>query len=83
MPQGIGADPSRQLTPDEFVRKLWPVRDSIETVQITSSEPHIPWELVRLQHPDTREIDDRYLAEYGPVRRFSGLPGEMDLRSDN
>lgn len=81
MLQGIGADLSRQLFPDEFVRKLWPVRDRIDTVQITSFEPHIPWELVRLTHPDTGDIDDRYLAEYGLVRRFSGVPGETELRS--
>jgi hypothetical protein len=82
MLQGIGTDLSRQLLPDEFVRKLWPVRDRIGVVQITSFEPHLPWELVRLQHPDTQEIDDRYLAEYGLVRRFSGIPGRTELRSD-
>jgi hypothetical protein len=81
MLQGIGIDLSRQLFPDDFVRKLWTVRDRIGIVQVTSFEPHIPWELVRLQHPDTKEIDDRYLAEYGLVRRFSGVPGQTELRS--
>jgi hypothetical protein len=79
--QGIGADLSRQLFPDEFVRQIWPHRDRIAVVHVTSFEPHIPWELVRLRHPDSGEIDERYLAEYGLVRSFSGFSGSRELRA--
>lgn len=81
--QGIGVSLSEQLIPDDLIRKLWPHRDSIKVVQVTSFEPHIPWELVRFRHPDTREVDDRYLAEYGLVRRFGGNSGETNLKATN
>ena len=70
--KGIGADMCRQLFDPEFVRLIWDVRDDFKAVEITSTEPYIPWELVRLQLPGTRKIDDRYLSEYGLVRWLRG-----------
>ena len=70
--EGLGIDLCRQLFSADFVRKLWERRGDIGTVQITSWEPYIPWEMLRLRHPDTQEVDDRFLGEYGLVRAYSG-----------
>jgi hypothetical protein len=80
--KGIGTDLCRQLLHDDFVRALWPVRDRVRVVHVTSWEPYIPWELLRLKHPDTGETDDRFLGEYGLVRSLSGrkLPRRLAMR---
>lgn len=70
--KGIGTDLARQLFPPELVRLLWDRRADIGVVEIKSWEPYIPWEIARLEHPDTRAADERYLAEYGLVRSLNG-----------
>ena len=78
--EGLGIDLCRQLFSADFVRKLWERRGDIATVQITSWEPYIPWEMLRLRHPDTQEVDDRFLGEYGLVRAYSGNTRPRVLR---
>lgn len=78
--EGLGIDLCRQLFSADFVRKLWQRRGDIATVQITSWEPYIPWEMLRLRHPDTQEVDDRFLGEYGLVRAYSGNTRPRVLR---
>ena len=63
---------SDQLFDPVFVRAIWEHRDAIHGIKVYSREPSIPWELVRLRHPDTGEVDDRYLCEYGLVRNLGG-----------
>jgi len=70
--KGVGTDLARQLFPGELVRLLWDKRADIGVVEVKSWEPYIPWEIVRLEHPDTRAADDRFLAEYGLVRSLNG-----------
>jgi hypothetical protein len=70
--KGVGTDLARQLFPPELVRLLWDRRADIGVVEVKSWEPYIPWEIVRLEHPDTRVADERYLAEYGLVRSLNG-----------
>ena len=70
--KGIGVDMCRQLFTPDFARLLWARRGDIVIVQLTSWEPYMPWELLRLQHPDTLEVDDRFLGEYGLIRTLSG-----------
>ena len=70
--KGVGTDLARQLFPPELVRLLWERRADIGVVEVKSWEPYIPWEIVRLEHPDTRVADERYLAEYGLVRSLNG-----------
>jgi hypothetical protein len=60
--------------------RLWPLRDRIRTVRITSWEPYVPWELVRLKDPATGDPDDRFLAEYGLVRTMHGDAPPRALR---
>ncbi len=67
----LGVNLCNELFEPDVVRALWPLRDRIDLIQIISWEPYIPWELVRLKHPDTGEIDDRFLAEYGLIRTLA------------
>ena len=77
-----GANLAQQLFPPELVRLLWQERDRL-TVHVKSWEPYIPWEIARLVHPDSREVDERFLAEYDLVRSFSGSsrPKRAEARS--
>jgi CHAT domain len=75
--RALGASLCKELLDPEVAKVLWPLRDRISSIQIVSWEPYIPWELVRLRDPDSDEIDDRFLAEYGLVRTLSD---EMPLR---
>lgn len=70
--RAISTDMSDQLFDPAFVRAVWDRRDAIRGIKVYSREPHIPWELVRLRHPDTGEVDERYLCEYGLVRNLGG-----------
>ena len=74
----LGVDMCEQLFDPDVTRRLWDARDRLRMVQVTSWEPYIPWELLRLRDPDTGEADDRFLCEYGLVR---SLPGEAQPRS--
>jgi len=76
--RALGASLSRELLGTEVEKLLWALRDRIKLVQIVSWEPYIPWELVRLCDPDSDEIDERFLCEYGMIRT---LPDETPLRT--
>jgi hypothetical protein len=69
--RALGASLCEELLDPEVAKVLWPLRERVTTIQIVSWEPYIPWELVRLRDPDSGEIDDRFLAEYGLVRTLS------------
>lgn len=66
--RALGASLCQELFDPEVAKVLWPLRNQISLVEIVSWEPYIPWELVRLRDPDSGDIDDRFLAEYGLVR---------------
>jgi len=72
-----------ELFSPEVSRKLWPLRDRIKSIQVTSWEPYIPWELVRLKDPDSSDVDERYFAEYGLIRTLRGEapPRSLPMRS--
>jgi len=69
--RALGANLCQELLDPEVAKVLWPLRSRIKLVQIVSWEPYIPWELVRLRDPESGQIDDRFLAEYGLVRTLS------------
>jgi len=69
--RALGAALCQELFDPVVARELWPLRNRIKLIQIVSWEPYIPWELVRLRDPDSGDIDDRFLAEYGLVRTLS------------
>ena len=69
--RALGVNLCDELFEPDVVRALWPLRDRMHLIQIISWEPYIPWELVRLKNPDTGEIDDKFLAEYGLIRTLA------------
>ncbi len=74
----VGMDMCEQLFDPDVTRRLWDNRDKLKMIQVTSWEPYIPWEILRLRDPDTGDPDDRFLGEYGLIR---ALPGEAQPRS--
>ena len=79
--RGVGVDLCRQLFKDDFAELLWDNRNRIRAVQVTSWEPYIPWELLRLRHPTSGAVDERFLCEYGLVRSLSGRMAPTRLRA--
>jgi hypothetical protein len=67
----IGTDMCEQLLPESLIRELWKQRDHIQSIEITPVEPYIPWELLRLKHPE-EGVDVRHLGEYRLVRTLGG-----------
>lgn len=68
--RAIGSDLFDQLMPLELRQLLWKHRDVINSVQVISSEPFIPWELVYLRDPAIKKPgeDAAFLGELGVVR---------------
>ena len=75
----IGVEMGHELFAPEVTQVLWPLRDKIKLIRLTSWEPYIPWELIRLQHPDTLEVDDKFLCEYGLIRSEQGQSSPREL----
>lgn len=58
-----------ELIPKELQQVLWDARETLETIQVFSSEPYIPWELAYLKEPGKKAKRNSYfLAEKGMVR---------------
>ena len=59
-----GADMIEKLLPAELRATLWTLRERIGSVQITSDEAWIPWEVCRLMHTDAegRRVEGPFLA---------------------
>lgn len=67
----IGKDMCGRLFPESLVRELWKYREQIKSIEITPVEPYIPWEVLRLVHPEEGS-DTRFLSEYRLVRVLGG-----------
>lgn len=67
--QARGVEIFDQLFPLELRRLLWNIRDNLNTIQVISDEPFIPWELAYLKEPGRKAKRNSYfLAEKGMVR---------------
>lgn len=68
--RAIGADLFDELLPLELRQLLWQYRDDIKSVQVLSSEPFIPWELVHVRDPAAKKAHpgSAFLGEMGVVR---------------
>ncbi len=68
--RAMGAGMFDELFPLELRQLLWQHRDAIGSVQVLSSEPFIPWELVHVRDPGTKKAgaDAAFLGEIGVVR---------------
>jgi Ternary complex associated domain 7/CHAT domain len=69
--------------PDDLKALLWEVRDRIGSVQITSDEPWIPWEVCRLKGTVGQRVEEgKFFAEAFSVTRWLagvGAPREITL----
>ncbi len=77
--RAIGSELFDDLFPLELKQLLWKHRQAIKSVQVLSSEPFIPWELVLLRDPAERKPgpDAAFLGELGVVRWLvNGYPPE-------
>lgn len=74
-----------QLFPLKLQRALWDNRDAIGRIQVISTEPFIPWEIVHLTEPGQALPDESlFLAQLGVVRWLHGsyYPNEVRIRKD-
>jgi hypothetical protein len=73
-----------QLFPLELQRALWENRDAIRHIQVISTEPFIPWEIVHLTEPGhPLPGESLFLAQFGVVRWLHGsyFPNEVRIRN--
>jgi hypothetical protein len=69
-----GARLFEDLLPEDLRVLLWSLRERIQTVQVLSDEPWIPWELLKLSgREDGRVIEGPFLCEAYALTRW--LPG--------
>ena len=67
--QARGVEIFDKLIPLKLRKVLWDARESLETIQVISDEPFIPWELAYLKEPGKKAVRNSYfLAEKGLVR---------------
>ncbi|ACN13866.1 conserved hypothetical protein [Desulforapulum autotrophicum HRM2] len=67
--QARGVEIFDKLIPLALRKVLWEERESLETIQVFSDEPFIPWELAYLKEPGKKAVRNSYfLAEKGLVR---------------
>ncbi len=75
--KALGAKMFTELMPREMQELLWEHRDRIQSVQVMSMEPFIPWELVYLKDPRSKTIGagGKFMCELGLVRwLYEGYP---------
>jgi hypothetical protein len=68
--RAFGGDLWDQLFPEALQRILWEHRDQLNSIQVLSTEPFIPWELVHLKEPGRPQLpnETRFLGQMGMVR---------------
>lgn len=79
----MGSALFEQLFPDPLQRILWERRHEIDSIQVISTDPFIPWELVHLKEPGEAVPDETlFLAQMGLVRWLHGswFPERLVLR---
>lgn len=76
----VGGQMWDELFPPEMQAALWKSRNSIDSIQVISIEPFIPWELVHLKEPGKGlGAETRFLGQMGLVRWLpnNGWPPEV------
>ncbi len=64
----------RELVPEALQELLWDLRSKVSTVLIQSQEPWIPWELIKLQHPQSGESGPFLCEAFAVTRWLQGRP---------
>ncbi|MGY4454011.1 pimeloyl-ACP methyl ester carboxylesterase [Bradyrhizobium sp. i1.3.1] len=71
--RAMGAELFKELFPTELQSLLWKHKDRISGIQVISTEPFVPWELVFLKNPNEKGLKDgKFLAELGLTRWVHG-----------
>jgi hypothetical protein len=72
--RAFGADLFAELFPEQLRAVLWEFRDRFDGIQVISSEPFIPWELVHLCDPATPGMPEKeyFLGQLGMTRWLLG-----------
>lgn len=81
--RALGGSLFDDLFPPELQRALWNNRDALTSIQVISTEPFVPWELVHLKEPGEPLPDESlFLAELGLVRWLHGswFPDRIRVR---
>lgn len=85
--RAIGAELFDDMFPLELRQILWTHREAIQSVQVISSEPFIPWELVHVRDPASAKAGEgsAFLGEMGVVRWLDNdyPPEKLRLRRDH
>ena len=64
-----------QLFPEKLQAQLWEKRNQITSIQVISTEPFIPWELVYIKKPGQGvSAQSKFLGQMGLVRGRSKPP---------
>ena len=82
--RAMGGELFDELFPEELQRHLWQYREQIENIQVISTEPFIPWELVHLKEPNQPLPEETcFLGQIGLVRWLHGAwpPEKLRLRN--
>ena len=67
--RAFGAELFDELIPEKLQQLLWDNRDMIRSIQVISTEPFIPWEMVHLKEPgQPLPVETRFLGQMGLVR---------------
>ncbi len=65
----MGGDLLDELLPPDLQEALWEHRDKIDNIQVLSTEPFIPWELIHLKEPGKPlPAETCFLGQLGLVR---------------
>ena len=83
--RAYGGQLFNDLFPRELQEILWQNRNKIKSIQVISTEPFIPWELVHLKDPGKPYLPDevRFLGQMGLIRWLHGggtPPNRLKLR---
>ncbi len=81
--RAYGSSLFEELVPPEIQAALWEHRDQIEAIQVLSTEPFIPWEIVHLKEPGgALGPEEHFLGAKGLVRWLHGTwpPDEIRIR---
>jgi hypothetical protein len=87
--RAFGVDLYDELIPKELQRMLWQHGNEFDSIQVISTEPFIPWELVHLKDPDKKGMpaETKFLGQMGLIRWLAGAgdngwpPDELKLRN--
>lgn len=73
--QAIGMTMFEQIVPPKIQKVLWNNRKVLSGIQVLSSEPYIPWEIVHLKGSGATTRDEWFLGQLGLVRWLENLEG--------